>query len=279
MTSGDPEPRGAPAPGWYPDPSGQFAHRYWDGTSWTGYVDVEGRTAWSPPGATRPTPPVGTVRRPRSTAGLAAALGVVLGVAAGALGALVLALAHRIAVSVIWERWNESRDPSPLYRRLDLADGLVTGVEIVLGLLTIAVLALLATWMWRIAANARDAGRWRSRLAPGWAIGGWFVPLASLVLPCTVTRACWRATEPTDGTPSTRESGRVVGWWWGTWVAGLLLVSLGGKVDTRTATSYLELRVSDTVEAAGAGVLLAAALLLRVVVRRITDRQRSLAAA
>jgi hypothetical protein len=277
VTYGEPAPPGPPAAGWYPDPSGAFAHRYWDGATWTGYVDVDGRTMWSPPGAVAATG-TGTNGGPRvrGTEGLATALGIVLGVAAGALAALVLALVHRFAATVTWQRWNEARDPAPLFRRLDLADGLVTGVEIVLALLAIAVLALLVTWTWRVAANASDAGRWRSRLAPGWAIGGWFVPLASLVLPCIVTRACWRATEPAVDAPN--RASRTIGWWWGTWVAGLLLVGGGGKVDTHTATSYLELRVSDAVEAAGAVALIAAALLLRVVVRRLTDRDRALAA-
>lgn len=260
-----------PPAGWYPDPSGAFAHRYWDGRTWTGYVDVAGRTAWSPPGA---GPPASAPRR-RATSGLATALGILLGVGAGALAALALAFAHRLAVSISWQRWNESRDPAPLYRRLDLADGLVVGVLLVLGLLALAVLVLLTIWMWRVAANARDAGRWDSRLAPAWAIAGWFVPLASLVLPAIVTRACWRATRPDAPADPAPDRGRIVAWWWGTWVLGLFLLSGGMRVDTRTATSYLELRTNDALGAAGALLLLAAALLLRVVVRRITDRDRA----
>lgn len=273
MTSGDGPIDASPPAGWYPDPSGSFPHRYWDGTTWTGYVDVGGRAAWAPTAAA----PVVTGRpRRRATGGPATALGILLGIAAGALIALVGALVHRFAVSLVWEHWNEARDPSPLYRRLDLADGLVTGVEVVVMLLGLAVLVLLVIWSWRVAANARDERRWRSRLAPGWAIGGWFVPLASLVLPCIVARACWRATEPTAPGPTGASRGRIVGWWWGLWVTGVLLVAGGPHVDTRTATSYLELRVNDGVEALGAAVLVAAALLLRVVVRRITAREAAL---
>lgn len=39
----------APAADWYPDPSGRFQFRYWDGGSWTGHVSTDGATDWDPP--------------------------------------------------------------------------------------------------------------------------------------------------------------------------------------------------------------------------------------
>lgn len=52
----------APAPDWYPDPSGKHQFRYWDGQQWTGHVSSDGQTAWDPPdgeaagAAAEPTP-------------------------------------------------------------------------------------------------------------------------------------------------------------------------------------------------------------------------------
>ena len=40
----------APAADWYPDPSGRFQFRYWDGEAWTGHVSTDGKTDWDPPG-------------------------------------------------------------------------------------------------------------------------------------------------------------------------------------------------------------------------------------
>ena len=38
----------APAPGWYPDPSGLHEQRYWDGTRWTEHVADHGRQSVDP---------------------------------------------------------------------------------------------------------------------------------------------------------------------------------------------------------------------------------------
>jgi hypothetical protein len=50
-----PVPAPAPAPvvttpaGWYPDPSGRFEMRYWDGSAWTEHVSRQGQQFTDPP--------------------------------------------------------------------------------------------------------------------------------------------------------------------------------------------------------------------------------------
>ena len=39
---------------WAPDPTGVFTHRYWDGTTWTDHVAIDGKMSTSPMGATSP---------------------------------------------------------------------------------------------------------------------------------------------------------------------------------------------------------------------------------
>ncbi len=46
-----------PPAGWYPDPSGQFEQRYWDGAVWTAHVVAQGQQQVSPL-APRPPEPV-----------------------------------------------------------------------------------------------------------------------------------------------------------------------------------------------------------------------------
>lgn len=41
----------APAADWYPDPSGRYQFRYWDGQAWSGHVATDGNTEWDPPGS------------------------------------------------------------------------------------------------------------------------------------------------------------------------------------------------------------------------------------
>jgi len=42
--------------GWYRDPSGRYATRWWDGQSWTGWVDGTSHRDPSPPGRRYPPP-------------------------------------------------------------------------------------------------------------------------------------------------------------------------------------------------------------------------------
>jgi uncharacterized protein YxjI len=59
--------------GWYPDPTGQFEQRYWDGLAWTEHVARQGQQAVSPLDAARPvhtTAPDKVVRQVQQQAGV-----------------------------------------------------------------------------------------------------------------------------------------------------------------------------------------------------------------
>ena len=59
-------------------------------------------------------------------------------------------------------------------------------------------------WMFKMAKNVRALGRQGLRYAPGWAIGGWFVPPCVLyVVPWLMFRELWKASDPEPPIPRT----------------------------------------------------------------------------
>ena len=119
-----------------------------------------------------------------------------------------------------------------------------------LGVIALAVLFIV--WSYK-AHQATD------RLAPvgrswrrGWAIGGWFIPFANLVIPKLVLNETERiAMAPRAGGAVTsdwrQQSTSAVGWiWWLTWVAGSIfmgLANIGEEADTLARTAA---QVRDT---------------------------------
>jgi hypothetical protein len=147
---------------------------------------------------------------------------------------------------------------------------------------SITILVLLIIWMWRVAKNAELLGRTGARLGPGWAIGGWFVPFANLVIPLLVMLNLWRGSDP-DSPPRDplwrkRPASPLVGWWWAFYLASLLKFGAdAGDDGTISNRSELEnLRTQDIVAIVGMAATVAAAVLLVLVVRRLTARQTTL---
>lgn len=74
--------------------------------------------------------------------------------------------------------------------------------------------------------NVRAFGAVGLTWSPGWAIGGWFIPYANLVIPFLVLREAWKAAEAPFLPPGAWRQVRIpswVGWWWGLWVAAAAL--------------------------------------------------------
>jgi hypothetical protein len=64
--------------------------------------------------------------------------------------------------------------------------------------------------------------------APGWAVGGWFVPVAGLVIPYLVVRDVRQASAPAAQPVP-------VGWWWTSVLVTVLLNQLSWLYDVVTA--------------------------------------------
>jgi hypothetical protein len=60
---------------------------------------------------------------------------------------------------------------------------------------TIAAFVVTVIWMYRLAANLRALQR-GNRWAPGWAIGGWFLPPFLYIIPFLMFRELWKASDP-----------------------------------------------------------------------------------
>jgi len=142
------------------------------------------------------------------------------------------------------------------------------------------------TWLFQA---RRNAGRLRGgpKWAPGWAIGGWFIPVANLVIPYKVVQDVQKASSPyVPGQPPVTVRTAPVGLWWAGWIVTVVLnrviaahhaVALGDEiyVDERLAArpvTYLLL-------SAGTVALVATAVLGVLVVLRITAAQQQTAQA
>lgn len=123
---------------------------------------------------------------------------------------------------------------APLYPR-DLDEGTIEYEEAIddwvpvmllgLGVWVVALMlagGLFIYWLSRARANAEILAPAGHRLAPGWVIGGWFVPLANLVLPALVVADIHRA-----GRPQARSAAWVVASWWCAWIGAWVAAWIG----------------------------------------------------
>jgi hypothetical protein len=161
-------------------------------------------------------------------------------------------------------------------QRVHDSEDLVTVAAISCALISVVIAVLFIVWMWRAAKNNETLGRDHPRLGPGWAIGGWFVPLANLVIPVLVMQDLWRGSSEQipRGDMRWRITDRsvLVGWWWAALVVSIPRVTRIGAGST-AASQVNDLRTS----AAGGLVCMlsgvTAAVLAILVVRGLAARQ------
>jgi len=274
--------------GWYPDPLGRAQVRYFDGTEWSQWAADDGKSRLdaeaaltalpAPPDAPPPgmPPPPGTgwtpsqqagpgVMRFRSISGLTTALTWILPftilACLGAAGAYV----HHMSIGNKFYN-GDFVSISDINDAKDTVNGFVAAF----GVLELAVFVLLIIWMFRAAKNTELWNSQRARWTPGWAIGGWFIPVANFVIPFLVFAGIWRRSEPDS--PDRARLPFVVWFWWFLFVAGELAVRIDPTVTTKSA-----LDARDSAHIVGFVLLAISAGMLIVVVRRLSATQQRLA--
>lgn len=137
--------------------------------------------------------------------------------------------------------------------------------------LLVAVAAVIA-WLYQARREAERLGG-TPGWAPWWVVGGWFVPVANLVVPYLVVRDVWRASRAGPAGP--------VGRWWASVLVTLLLQSAIWWYGGATAASgVLERTALDTRTVAyslwtlGTVAVVVTAVLTGRVVRRVTMAQQ-----
>ena len=178
-----------PPRGWYPDPAGGAAWRWWDGGRWTDDLHAY---------QTSSAVPAGELATEEQLASRFVRIGipiyVVLAVASVATRVIDAGYTHDL---VTWFRSNLAHLSTPGFvastpPQQPLASSFLVLPELVA---TVVMLVLLLTAQHKMATIARSLGI-RSRFTPTWGVLLWFIPVVDLVLPAFV----WRDLLP-DGHP------------------------------------------------------------------------------
>ncbi len=152
--------------------------------------------------------------------------------------------------------------------------GLVTGGA------AIALVVLSIIWLFRVSSNHRTLGR-ALTWAPGWAIGGWFLPPLLYIIPLLVLREAWKAANPAApaGSQTWKSEGGENPWIW-LWflaysIAPLIIAAAGASsLNVGNDTETVAKRFADHFGAvmAQSATAVVAAVMWLLVVHQLTQR-------
>jgi len=126
-------------------------------------------------------------------------------------GTLVVMLGLRASMRVVTYVVHKVAYPPPgqiteeQLQSMRMIDGSLLGLE---NLVTVVAMITFLVWIHRALAAIRQSGGTTS-WSPGWAVGGWFVPLANMVIPWLTVRDALKGV----GKPTA-----LAGAWWLTWL-------------------------------------------------------------
>jgi hypothetical protein len=139
------------------------------------------------------------------------------------------------------------------------------------GVLLLVAAAVFLTWLYRARVNSEAISPATPQPARGWTVGGWFVPVANLVLAPMIVMAVSRASSPSR---HDRSTGLVAGWWLAFLASWSVALIAGQYRDqgkaARSLDPYLTAAVLNTVESV---LILASAGLLAAIILRISRWQ------
>ncbi|KOX26580.1 MULTISPECIES: DUF4328 domain-containing protein [unclassified Streptomyces] len=140
--------------------------------------------------------------------------------------------------------------------------------------LYVATGIVFVVWFHRLRKNAEVwAGDLQGR-KPGWAIGGWFVPIANLWIPRGIAADIWRASRWQPYAADAARELALLNAWWTFWVADVVVDRIATQLykGAETAGAYT---TAASWSLAGYLLDIAAAVLAILFVRRLTSMQHA----
>ena len=179
-----------------------------------------------------------------------------------------------VSQSVLRDGYSEHLD-----QQASLATGIIGVMSVLILVLNLATGIVFIIWFHRAAKLSAILAPGRQPLRQGWAIGGWFVPFAYLVLPRLVMGGIWRASEPLRDQPVLRKPRTVlVTWWWIVFALAQVGVSSGlltlSTPDTAEDHSRAYVTALFVLALLVALLRIASAVLGVIMLRRVTSRQQ-----
>ncbi len=207
---------------------------------------------------------------PRSPVGLARAVTALLGVV---IAADLFAIGTGLYLRGLWQRL-VSDGAVDVYggdgRMAETLYGIAARSQ---GVALPATAVVFIIWFHRTRRNAEVFDPSVQRMGPGWAVGGWFVPVANFWIPYRVASGVWEAGAQTRPDGGRRTVPRTpLNLWWGAWVASLLLTRVAERLWERAEDAEAIVRAGGLVAASDAVDILAAVLAV-LYVRAVTGMQ------
>jgi Domain of unknown function (DUF4328) len=229
-------------------------------------------TAPSPPGGA-PTGAYGPPARWRSLRGITTALTWLFSAHIVLTAVLIIGVFNHLRVLGDKESGGLVIDT----KAVNDANALPAAMIVLSGLVGLAIFVLLIIWLYRAAKNNEALGRQNPRLGPGWAIGGWFIPIAWWVIPFVILDDVWRGSDPSiaRADPGWRRSSTMGAIW--AWLVTAVVFTIPSIIASSTgdvrADEPDKVRRDDILRIIGAVGAILAAVLAIVVTRRIAARQ------
>jgi hypothetical protein len=154
--------------------------------------------------------------------------GLLYAAAAASLGATLTTIREIDA----FDTWVES-GTAPALARLIEAEEASQGLLGVFSLVAMAVAVLTIVWWYQAYQAIERSPLGERSWSAGWAVGGWFIPFANLVIPKLVLNEIDRSsTALEEGVAEwrTRPLLAIANWWWAFWVLSSVATAMGAFI-------------------------------------------------
>ncbi|MEV4679495.1 DUF4328 domain-containing protein [Streptomyces kurssanovii] len=203
----------------------------------------------------------------RSPVGLGHAVSVLLLlVALGEIAAAVAALNLRRLMGLVTVGYSEED--------AELADRLLVATSAFQIAAYLATVVVFIVWFHRVRSNADAFAPGMVERGRGWAVGGWFIPVAGLWIPRGIAVEVWRASRTDPLAPDKHEPHTLVNIWWVGFVVATVFTRYADRVYDNATTAQQVVNAVDQL-VVGNALQIVAAVLAVLFVRRLTHMQHT----